>query len=258
MPFLVTYIIKFSISLAVVYLFYQLVLRRLTFYNWNRVYLFGYVMICFFIPFIDISGALKQNKLAESEMMNWLPFFQLKNTIASQDAGISILNIISMMIVAGIIFMTIRLIVQFFSFRKLLKNATLISNNGIYLYQVDKEIIPFSFGNAVFINIIFLHARDEQFPYGIAIHLAHRVAARLPAVKVAHHADGYSMGCPHAEHHTCFTGTRFHVCAKVAVCFTVIALFEQIHRQVRCIALDLLLGRFHRLLLPVQMHKAHL
>ena len=113
-------------------------------------------------------------------------------------------------------------------------------------------------GHAVFINIIFLHARDEQFPYGIAIHLAHRVAARLPAVKVAHHADGYSMGCPHAEHHTCFTGTRFHVCAKVAVCFTVIALFKQIHRQVRCIALDLLLGRFHRLLLPVQMHKAHL
>ena len=113
-------------------------------------------------------------------------------------------------------------------------------------------------GHAVFINIIFFHARDEQFPYGIAIHLAHRVAARLPAVKVAHHADGYSMGCPHAEHHTCFTGTCFHVCAKVAVCFTVIALFEQIHRQVRCIALDLLLGRFHRLLLPVQMHKAHL
>ena len=114
-------------------------------------------------------------------------------------------------------------------------------------------------GHAVFINIIFLHARDEQFPYGIAIHLAHRVAARLPAVKVAHHADGYSMGCPHAEHHTCFTGTCFHVCAKVAVCFTVIALFKQIHRQVRCIALDLLLGRFHRLLLPVQMcRKAHL
>ena len=113
-------------------------------------------------------------------------------------------------------------------------------------------------GHAVFINIIFFHARDEQFPYGIAIHLAHRVAARLPAVKVAHHADGYSMGCPHAEHHTCFTGTCFHVCAKVAVCLTVIALFEQIHRQVRCIALDLLLGRFHRLLLPVQMHKAHL
>ena len=57
------------------------------------------------------------------------------------------------------------------------------------------------------------------------------MAARLPAVKVAHHADGYSMGCPHAEHHARFTGARFHVCAKVAVCFTVIALFEQIHRQ---------------------------
>ena len=114
-------------------------------------------------------------------------------------------------------------------------------------------------GHAIFVNIIFLHARDEQFPYGIAIHLAHRVAARLPAVEVAHHADRHSMGCPHAEHHARFTGARFHVCAEVTVCFTVIALFEQIHRKVRCIALDLFLGRFHRLLLPVQMRrKAHL
>ena len=152
MPFLVTYIIKFSISLAVVYLFYQLILRRLTFYNWNRMYLFGYTMMCFFIPFIDISVALQQNKLAESEMINWLPFFQLNSTNVVESSGLSVWNMVSLLMIAGIVFMSIRLVVQLFSFRKLLKNATLISNNGIYLYQVDKEIIPFSFGNAVFIN----------------------------------------------------------------------------------------------------------
>ena len=107
-------------------------------------------------------------------------------------------------------------------------------------------------GHAIFINVIFLHAGDEQFPHRIAIHLAHRVAARFPAVEIAYHADGNSVGCPHAENDTGFSGAGLHVCAEIAIRFTVIALFEQIHRQVRCIALDLFLGRFHRLLLPVQ------
>ena len=101
MPFLVTYIIKFSISLAVVYLFYQLVLRRLTFYNWNRMYLFGYTMMCFFIPFIDISVALQQNKLAESEMINWLPFFQLNSTNVVESSGLSVWNMVSLLMIAG-------------------------------------------------------------------------------------------------------------------------------------------------------------
>jgi len=113
-------------------------------------------------------------------------------------------------------------------------------------------------GHAVFINVIFLHAGDEQFPHGIAIHLAHRVAARLPAVEVAHHADGHSVRSPHPEHDTGLARARFHVRTEVTIRFTVIALLEQIHRQVRCIALDLFFSRFHRLLLPVQVQTAHL
>jgi len=53
MTILIPYLIKLSISLAVVYLFYQLFLRRLTFYNWNRWYLLIYSLLSFFIPFIN-------------------------------------------------------------------------------------------------------------------------------------------------------------------------------------------------------------
>ena len=35
------------LSLSLVYLFYRLVLRRLTFYHWNRVYLLCYTLLSF-------------------------------------------------------------------------------------------------------------------------------------------------------------------------------------------------------------------
>ena len=160
MPFLLIYIIKFSISLAVVFLFYQLVLRKLTFYNWNRIYLLGYTLFSFVVPFIDISGSLYQNKLAESEMINWLPIFQLKESAAISESSFTVWNIISLFLVGGIIFMTIRLLVQLVSFQRMKKKATLVSNQGLNLYQVDEKIIPFSFGNSVFINS-HLHSETE-------------------------------------------------------------------------------------------------
>ena len=51
MQYLLQYLIKFSISLAVLYVFYRAVLRPLTFYQWNRFYLLGYSLLCFAIPF---------------------------------------------------------------------------------------------------------------------------------------------------------------------------------------------------------------
>src|SRR5690606_28434163 len=38
------------------------------------------------------------------------------------------------------------------SFRKMRKKAGFVSNNGVSLYQVEEDIIPFSFGNSIFIN----------------------------------------------------------------------------------------------------------
>ncbi len=152
MPFALAYIIKFSISLAVVFLFYQLVLRKLTFYNWNRVYLLGYTLLSFFIPFIDVSGALQQNKLSDSQMINWLPVFQINGADKTIDSGPGIWSILSTLIIIGILVMAFRLFIQLLSFQKIVKKATIISTDSMNLYQVNENIIPFSFGNSIFIN----------------------------------------------------------------------------------------------------------
>lgn len=161
MPFLLIYILKFSISLAVVFLFYQLVLRRLTFYNWNRIYLLGYSLISFFVPFIDISGTLHQNKLADNEMINWMPVFRINDSDTVTETGLTLWSIISLLLVIGICIMSLRLILQLFSIKRMMNKGIIISDDGLRLYQVNEDIIPFSFGNAVFINKN-LHSEEEM------------------------------------------------------------------------------------------------
>ncbi len=54
------FIVKISIGLAVTWLFYWLLLRRLTFYRWNRLFLLVYPAMAFLVPFIDITDLLHQ------------------------------------------------------------------------------------------------------------------------------------------------------------------------------------------------------
>jgi len=65
------YLLKFSISLAVLYIFYRAVLRPLTFYQWNRFYLLCYSLLSFIIPFIDISAWLTANP--HPQLVNMIP-----------------------------------------------------------------------------------------------------------------------------------------------------------------------------------------
>jgi TonB-dependent SusC/RagA subfamily outer membrane receptor len=157
MPAAFIYLLKLSVSLGVVFLFYQFVLRRLTFYNWNRWYLLGYSLLSFVIPFIDITPALHQNELADNNMVQWIPLLYNKSTGKS---SLTVWNIISLLFVIGMLITLSRLIIQLISFRRMMKKAQLISEDAISLYQVDESIIPFSFGNAVFFNVN-LHTTEE-------------------------------------------------------------------------------------------------
>jgi len=147
MPLIITYLIKLSVCLAVVFLFYQLVLRKLTFYNWNRWYLLGYTLLSFYIPFINISPVLEKNEWTNSDVITWVPVI-----VSSSSNSLSTWDMIVLFVAAGVLVMLVRLIIQLLSFRKMMKKATKVSEEGMTIYQVDDNIIPFSFGNSIFIN----------------------------------------------------------------------------------------------------------
>jgi beta-lactamase regulating signal transducer with metallopeptidase domain len=166
MPVLFNYILKLSLSLGVIFIFYHLVLRKLTFYSWNRWFLLGYTLICFFIPFVDISAVLKKNNWADATIIEWMPVVGqfAENTPQPDTQGISggldPWMFIKWFLLAGIFIMFVRLLVQLYSMNRMIRKAKLISDAETRIYRVDDRIIPFSFGNSIFINPS-LHNENE-------------------------------------------------------------------------------------------------
>ncbi|MBS1513274.1 MAG: M48 family metalloprotease [Bacteroidetes bacterium] len=162
MSVLLQYIFKLSLSLVVVYLFYQFVLRRLTFYQQNRWYLLGYTVLSFAIPLINISPVLQQHNWYGAGAVNWFPsIYDSGEMITAKDShSINYTSWLVWIVLVGIVLMAARLLLQFFSFRKMLRKAAPVVADGIRIYHINASIIPFSFGNAVFVNTQ-LHSEKE-------------------------------------------------------------------------------------------------
>ncbi len=166
MPILFQYLLKVSICLAIVYIFYQLVLRRLTFYNHNRWYLFGYSVLSYFIALINVGPILSENTADGYALLQMLPSLDslasatVKESIAEDRTGWSAWQWLAMVLTAGMVLLVIRLFIQLKSYRRIKASAKLVSEDGVRFYQVDGNIIPFSFGNSIYVNQS-LHTSDE-------------------------------------------------------------------------------------------------
>ncbi|MEP7255301.1 MAG: M56 family metallopeptidase [Ferruginibacter sp.] len=163
MPVLFLYLFKLSVALSAVYLFYQGILRRLTFYNCNRWYLLGYSFLAFFIAFINISPVLEKNDWASVSIVNWVTPIHVTPAIqgpAIMNTGISSWDWAITVFFSGIFILFIRLIIKLLSFSRMRKRAMRIPGTELAIYQVDENIIPFSFGNSIFINQN-LHSEPE-------------------------------------------------------------------------------------------------
>jgi beta-lactamase regulating signal transducer with metallopeptidase domain len=158
MPVFFLYLLKLSLSLAAVYLLYMLLLRRLTFYRWNRMYLLAYPLACFLIPLIDIAPLAQQTNSPVNLMVNYIPALQqfivpqnMGKPVAAA-AGVDCWVITGYMIGAGILLFVLKLMFQLISFMRIKKKAALISSDGVKLYGINENVIPFSFAGSIYLN----------------------------------------------------------------------------------------------------------
>ncbi|QEC42634.1 M56 family metallopeptidase [Pseudobacter ginsenosidimutans] len=155
------FILKLSIGLAVTWFFYWLLLRRLTFYRWNRLFLLVYPAMAYLVPFIDITGLLHQGDdkawLRAIPVLEQYSFrFELQErSIWSDPAFIG-----GLVLAAGSIIMAARFCWQYWSLRKAVSGAVLLADDEARLYHVDKRILPFSFGRSIYLNK-HLHTEAE-------------------------------------------------------------------------------------------------
>jgi len=168
MSVLFAYSLKLSISLAVVYLFYHFVLRKLTFYALNRWYLLGYSCLSFFVAFFNVTPLFQNGLQRYNRAMQFVPVIDFygaaipagKDTVPVGQDECSNWRLCFFILVAGAFVLLIRLIIQYFSFLKIKSKAQLLSENETRIYHVEADIIPFSFGKSIFINKK-LHSLDE-------------------------------------------------------------------------------------------------
>jgi beta-lactamase regulating signal transducer with metallopeptidase domain len=160
MPAILDYVLKLSICLAAVYLFYQLFLRRLTFYNWNRWYLLGYAALSFIIPLIDIMPQLQKRELGRNVVLQFIPAWEAHAAEKNFSETLNYWDWILILLAIGTAIFLIRFLIRIISYLLMKKKAILISHEQTRLYQLNENIAPFSFGNSIFINSN-LHSEAE-------------------------------------------------------------------------------------------------
>jgi beta-lactamase regulating signal transducer with metallopeptidase domain len=165
-PF-IEYVVKLSLGLAVTGIFYQFVLARYTFYNWNRWYLLGYSALAFVFPFINVDRVLEQTEIAQSNVVQAIPSIAaIANSATTtvpriiQQQDFKLLELLPFVLLIGSLVLLVRLGIHYASYLKLVRNSKLVSDDDIRIYHSTKDIVPFSFGNAIFINPA-LHSEED-------------------------------------------------------------------------------------------------
>ncbi|MBS1663587.1 MAG: TonB-dependent receptor plug domain-containing protein [Bacteroidetes bacterium] len=154
MPSIILYFLKVSVSLAIVWVFYQLLLRRLTFYTMNRWYLLGYSLLAFFIPLIDLGPVLsKGDGHGYVVVVRYIPSIGRSVVLpAVEESGDHWWSVLIAAVILVSVFLLVKLGIQWSSLLMVRRRARLMKDGAVKLYWMDGDVRPFSFGSSVYIN----------------------------------------------------------------------------------------------------------
>ena len=133
------YLLKVSVVVAIFYLSYKLFLQRDTFFKQNRWFLLAGLITAFLIPFYVIREYIEYTPINLSNLS-----FD-KAVIQDTENTFNVLNYFPAIYVLGIIFFSIRFLVQILSLATLIfKNKNYKKGQFTYV-ETDADVSPFSF-----------------------------------------------------------------------------------------------------------------
>ncbi|MHC8947317.1 TonB-dependent receptor plug domain-containing protein [Sphingobacterium hungaricum] len=149
MEALLIYIIQVNILLAISYLGYRFLLRKLTFYQSNRNYFLLSVVFAFTYPFLDLKALFQKHIEPISEYVSFIPegFFN-----AEARSMFTLDNILLSLLLFGILVFTLKFLMQMVSLLRIHLNSKPAKWQE-YLYRnVFIPIVPFSFLKKIYVN----------------------------------------------------------------------------------------------------------
>lgn len=149
-----TYIIESAVSVSIFYIFYEVFLKRDTWFRFNRYFLLFGLIFSILVPILDFSASQfvvnSQNQFEMNE------FLSLGSTVSSFEvqtvnyATNAFYVFLFYLIVAGIF--SFRFIQQLILIIKTIHANEIIKYNNFRIVLIDKKSSPFSFFNYIFIH----------------------------------------------------------------------------------------------------------
>jgi len=153
MPQLFIFLLKVNVALLVFCAGYYLVLRHLTFYTLNRIYLVTAILFASVYPQINLSEFVQQHQQIAKPVQAVIIDFQAPaNALIKPLAQPNYWYWVEFVFWAGAVVFALRLLMQLFSLLKIYRNSTAARIMGHDVRIIKGDTGPFSFWKSIYIN----------------------------------------------------------------------------------------------------------
>ncbi len=161
MPALFIYLLKINIALLLFCLGYYLVLRHLTFYALNRVYLLVAILFSSVYPWINLNEFVQHHQALTAPVQQIIVSWKLPATNLVKPLDHHIYWIWAEIIFwAGAALFALRLLLQFLSLYRLHRTSVQTQINQQTVRVINNDVSPFSFWQSIYLNPRQLSSTD--------------------------------------------------------------------------------------------------
>ena len=153
MPHFFIILLKINLVLVLFGAAYYLILRRLTFYTLNRMFLAFGILFSTVYPFINLTDFFHNQKQISQKVVAFVPELNQKAAALVPSKFVALnWQLLTILFYAGVAFMALRLLMQFLSLYRMHRKSSpgKVANYPVRL--LEEAISPFSFWQTVYIN----------------------------------------------------------------------------------------------------------
>jgi hypothetical protein len=145
------YLLKASTTVFILWAFYYLCLRRMTFHRLNRYFFLGGILVSMIWPLLPLTEWFSMTPQVQ-QVVVYIPVSALMMQFKPETPTFGFEMAFKILYFAGIAFMVVRLMIQIVSLRAIFKKSEIRVINGVKVRVVSEKINPFSFFGYIFLN----------------------------------------------------------------------------------------------------------
>lgn len=152
----ILYIIKSTLFLTIFYSFFMLVMRRTTFFRFNRIAFILGTAICMVLPFMNIElpagNAINAPIMAIESALNPEITALPGSVITAGESPLTDIRIIDVLFIAGALISFVTTAASYAGMRRMMDTVRGTASDGMCIKVIDKDFPSFSWGKTIVIS----------------------------------------------------------------------------------------------------------